>query len=118
MRRLVFSPNPVLFAKKFVANDGHWCDSLAEKIIDDWLFSRKIEHKVNFPYPNARFTVDFKVKDVYIEFFGLKGQLKSYDRLMKQKMQIIKRHHIKLLSIYPKDLFPNCRLKTVLKSIL
>lgn len=29
-----FSPNPVLFAKKFIANDGHRCDSFAEKITD------------------------------------------------------------------------------------
>ena len=30
-----FNPNPVFFAKKFIALDGHVCDSFAEKIIDD-----------------------------------------------------------------------------------
>lgn len=28
-------PNPVMFAKKHIAKDGHKCDSLSEKIIDD-----------------------------------------------------------------------------------
>ena len=37
-----FKPNPVLFAEKHTADDGHHCDSLAEKIIDDWLNSQKI----------------------------------------------------------------------------
>jgi hypothetical protein len=33
-----FEPNSVIFSKKFLAKDGHVCDSYAEKIIDDWLF--------------------------------------------------------------------------------
>ena len=32
-----FEPNQVIFSKKFIAKDGHVCDSFAEKIIDDWL---------------------------------------------------------------------------------
>jgi len=36
-----FKPNPVMFAKKWIAKDGHKCDSLAEKIIDDWLYREK-----------------------------------------------------------------------------
>ena len=31
-----YEPNPVMFAKRCVARDGHQCDSLAEKIIDEW----------------------------------------------------------------------------------
>ena len=31
-----FKPNPVIFARKHKANDGHICDSFAEKIIEDW----------------------------------------------------------------------------------
>ncbi len=40
-----FEPNPVLFAKKHIANDGHKCNSLAEKIIDDWLYTKKLNIK-------------------------------------------------------------------------
>ena len=35
-------PNQLKFTHKYIANDKHICDSLAEKIIDDWLFARKI----------------------------------------------------------------------------
>ncbi|MDO8609879.1 MAG: hypothetical protein Q7R95_04985, partial [bacterium] len=74
-----FKPNPVMFAEKHVANDGHKCDSLAEKIIDDWLFARKIKHQVKVPYKHNRMTADFKIGNTYIEFFGLYGQHKKYD---------------------------------------
>ncbi|MFH0942945.1 MAG: hypothetical protein V1810_02100, partial [Candidatus Beckwithbacteria bacterium] len=38
-----FNPNQQKFTHKYLANDKHVCDSLAEKIIDDWLFARKIK---------------------------------------------------------------------------
>lgn len=110
-----FSPNPVLFAKKYIANDGHKCDSLAEKIIDDWLFTRKIPHERNVPYDGTRYTADFKVANRIIEFFGLHGQLPRYDLLMRRKLEIIKSSKIKLIAIYPHDLFPQFRLDTILK---
>lgn len=112
-----FDPNPVLFAKKFIANDGHHCDSLSEKIIDDWLYARKIEHKINVPYPQDKsLTVDFLVKDYWIEFFGLDGELKSYDSLKNRKLQIAKEKNLNLIAIYPKDLFPKCKLNKKLSS--
>jgi len=40
-----FAPNPVLFANKHTAKDSHICDSLSEKIIDDWLFAKKVIHE-------------------------------------------------------------------------
>lgn len=65
-----FDPNPVLFAKKYMAKDGHKCDSLAEKIIDDWLFSHKVNHQIHVPYPGQKhLTADFVVGDRWIEFF-------------------------------------------------
>ncbi len=112
-----FKPNKVKFTKKFIANDGHKCDSLAEKIIDDWLFSRKIKHKVNYPYPGNRFTVDFKVKNYWIEFFGLSGQLVKYDQLKQEKLNLIKNKNLSLISIYPKDLFPKSKLDQILSHL-
>jgi hypothetical protein len=100
-------PNPVMFAKKYVAKDGDRCDSLAEKIIDDYLSKRNIKHIRNFPYPgDDGFTVDFKVGDNWIEFFGLAGQLERYDQLKKRKLRLSKKLGINLIRIYPKDLFP------------
>jgi hypothetical protein len=106
-----FIPNPVMFAKKYIAKDGDKCDSLAEKIIDDYLFRRKIKHLRSHPYPgNDGFTVDFKVGDKWIEFFGLSGQLKRYDQLKRRKLRLAKNLGINLIEIYPKDLFPNNNL--------
>ena len=111
-----FKPNPVLFAKKHIANDGHKCDSVAEKIIDDWLYARKIKHKRGIPYPeNSLLTVDFVTKNNWIEFFGLAGNLKKYDRLVKEKQMLAKKYKLPLLEIYPKDLFPVNRLSKLIK---
>lgn len=114
-----FEPNPVLFAKKYIANDGHKCDSLAEKIIDDFLFAKKIKHKINVPYPkNPSLTADFIVGSIWIEFFGLNGELKSYDRLKRKKLRIVKNSNLNLIAIYPQDLFPKFRLERKLNFLI
>lgn len=101
-----FKPNPVMFAKKYIAKDGDKCDSLAEKIIDDYLSKRNIKHTRNFPYPGSEgFTVDFKVGDFWIEFFGLSGGLKRYDELKERKLKLAKKYKLKIVEIYPKDVF-------------
>ena len=114
-----FQPNPVMFAKKYFAKDGDKCDSLAEKIIDDYLSERKIEHVRNFPYPgNDGFTADFKIDDFWVEFFGLSGQLKRYDKLKRKKLKLAKKLGIKLIEIYPKDLFPINKISGKLNLLL
>ena len=108
-------PNPVMFAKKYIANDGHKCDSLAERIIDDWLYARKINHKINIPYPgNHKLTVDFVIRDYWIEYFGLSGKHKRYDELKEKKLELVKAYGIKLIAVYPEHLFP----KNILNDIL
>lgn len=118
IKKAGFYPNPVLFAKKHIANDGHKCDSLSEKIIDDWLTKREITHQKNAHYPNSKCTVDFKVNEIFIEFFGLYGDLKKYDQQVQKKINFTKNNHLKLLSIYPKDLFPKSKLDYVLGSLI
>jgi len=110
-----FEPNPVMFAKKYIANDGHKCDSLAEKIIDDWFFARKIEHDIHVPYPSyPRLTCDFVISNHFIEFFGLEGEHKRYTELVKQKRKIAKKLKLKFLEVKPEHLFPENRLTQVL----
>ncbi len=118
IKKAGFCPNPVLFAKKHIANDGHKCDSLSEKIIDDWLTARKIPHQKNVFYPNSKYTVDFKVNEIFIEFFGLYGDFKKYDKQVQKKINFTKNNHLKLISIYPKDLFPKPRLNYVLYDLI
>ena len=106
-----FIPNKVIFSKKFTANDGHICDSLSEKIVDDWLSARSIKHEVHIRYPwKNGMSTDFKVGKYWIELFGLTGQLKKYDSLMRTKLELIKQYNPKLISLYLSDIFPVSRL--------
>ncbi|TSC85403.1 MAG: hypothetical protein G01um101416_871 [Microgenomates group bacterium Gr01-1014_16] len=114
-----FEPNPVMFANRHIAKDGHQCDSLAEKIIDDWMFARKIEHRRRVYYPcNHGLSADFMIGDYWIEFFGLFGEHKRYDQLRKLKLRIAKTYKLKLLEIYPHDLFPKNNLAQILSSCI
>ncbi len=118
VKKAGLSPNPVLFAKKYTANDGHKCDSLTEKIIDDWLTAKKVYHERNVPYLDTRFTADFKIGDTLVEFFGLHGQLRRYDYLMKKKLKLVKKYNMKLIPLYPEDIFPVVKLNEKLKPVI
>ena len=112
-----FKPNPVKFAEKHTARDGHPCDSVAEKVIDDWLSARNIEHEVKVPYGKNNMTADFKINDTWIEFFGLSGESKNYDRLVREKKKFWKERGLKVIEIYPKDLFPENKLEEIFRDI-
>lgn len=102
-----FYPRKVKFSHKQISKDGDVCDSVSELIIDDWLYKNGIFHKRNVRYPDGSdFTVDFFIDPYWIEFFGLSGQLKKYDKLMSQKIKFAKRHQLHLIKLYPQDIFP------------
>ena len=110
-----FDPNPVMFAKRCVARDGHQCDSLAEKIIDEWFYSKGIPHKRSVPYPEEyKLTCDFVVNKTFIEFFGLEGEVKDYDRLVRLKRRLSNKHALGLIEIKPGHVFPKNKLNQVL----
>lgn len=117
IKKAGFYPNPVLFAKKQIAGDGHQCDSLSEKIIDDWLTSKKIIHQKNVYYPDSKYTADFKVNDIFIEFFGLYG-VKEYNRNLAKKLKFIKDNQLKIIKIYPQDIFPKSRFHYLLDVLI
>jgi len=110
-----FDPNPVLFANRHIAKDGHECDSFTEKIIDDWMSEKGIEHKRDVPYPGKnRFTCDFVIGNKWIEFFGLAGELKRYDLLKRRKLNLVRKHNINLIKLFPDDIFPKNKLSLIL----
>jgi hypothetical protein len=111
-------PNPVLFSEKQIANDGHLCDSMAEKIIDDWLSSKKILHQRNVRYPLGTYSADFSVDGKLVEFFGLAGELREYDKITAIKRKICAQSNLPLIEIYPRDLFSGKNLDKTLAKIL
>lgn len=114
-----FKPNPVMFANKHIARDGHVCDSLAEKIIDEWFRSKGISHKRSVSYPEfKKMTCDFVVGKYFIEFFGLEGELREYDRLANIKRKLAKKYKFKLIEIKPAHLFPKNKLNQVLNFLI
>lgn len=109
-----YKPNPVLFANHQIAKDRHFCDSLAEKLIDDYLYEKGILHERTIPYPGGIYTADFKIGNKLIEYFGLTGEHKRYDELRLIKQRIAKELKMELIEIYPKDLYPRNRLDIIL----
>ncbi len=111
-----FEPNPVIFSKKFIAKDGHKCDSFAEKIIDDWFYERKIGHGREASYPeNKLLSADFAIGNNLIEYFGLNGVIHEYDKMIKEKRKLCKKYKLPLIEIFPKDLFPVNRLSELIQ---
>jgi len=78
--------------------DGHYVKSKMEKAVDDFLYSHGILHEVYPTIPYSHYTADFKVGDVYIEVWGLKGR-KDYDEEMEKKIEHYRRYSLKLISI-------------------
>ncbi len=113
-----FEPNPVKFAKKFIALDDHKCDSFSEMIIDNWLFEKNIPHKRGIYYPNSNLKTDFLIGNFYVEFVGLSGVMKKYDFLFRKKKRLVKKLSLNLVEIYPRDLFPENRLELILSPVL
>jgi hypothetical protein len=100
-----------------IAQDGHVCLSLGEKTIDDFLFYHGISHDREPRYPEGNYRADFLIDSTFIEYFGLKGD-PEYDTKTNLKQRICKKHHIRLISIYPSDLISLERLKRKLTPIL
>ncbi len=103
-------PNPVLFADHHLAKDGHKCDSLAEMIIDDYLSENNIKHLRCVPYTEGPYTADFKIGHVLVEYYGLAGEFEKYDNNKQIKKNLAVKYNLKVLEVYPKDLYPNLRL--------
>ena len=93
-----------------LASDGHFCLSLGEKVIDDWLTSKDIQHEKEVRYPfdkdyNANWLsrTDWKVGDIYIEYAGLMSDT-NYASKMDRKTKLSVSLGFQLIIIKPQDL--------------
>ena len=91
-----------------VAEDGHSCESLAERNVDDWLWRRGIPHTRAPSYPrtsaaSSNLKADWAVGGALVEYWGRKGS-EGYDTAIKTKRAIAKSANITLVEITPEDL--------------
>lgn len=102
------------------AVDGHLCDSVSELLIDNWLCKNNILHEKDVYYPKTRHKADWEIfaknKKIFVEYFGLANDSPRYDRSIKQKVGLCKKHNISLIEIYPKDIYPKTHLEGNLKN--
>lgn len=93
-----------------IAKDGHFCRSMAEQQIDNWLFENNILHEIEPFYPkheefnkSGRMRADWKIGDKFVEYFGLPDD-KKYAEKMQKKRNLAKSLNIDLVELYYEDL--------------
>lgn len=101
-----------------IAKDGHKCDSVSEAIIDNWLADHHIIHTRDAAYPVTHHKADWEVSGRFIEYFGLAQDSPRYDRTVKKKRGLCKKHRIPLIELYPQDLYPALMLDRKLKDMV
>ena len=94
-----------------LAADGHQCESLAEKNIDDWLWRHGVPHERAPGYPHSTLEADWAVGDALVEYWGI-GGVEDYDAKAEAKRAIARSAGIRLIEIGPEDLYnPNSALR-------
>ncbi|GEM_PF-717675 len=92
-----------------IANDGHVCNSLAERTIDDWLSAHRIQHEKEPEYPyhmylnTTKMRADWQVRDIMIEYAGLMSE-PSYAAKIKAKQELANEFHLQIIVIEPQDI--------------
>lgn len=83
------------------ASDGHMVRSRAEAMIDAWLYESRIVHAYErLVRVEQKMYCDFYLPeyDLYIEFWGLEGNLK-YKTRKEKKLEIYRQNELKLVEI-------------------
>ena len=101
------------------ALDGHLCDSVSESLIDNWLTENNIFHERDATYPETNHKADWVIfiggQKIFVEYFGLANDSPRYDRAVREKKFICEKYKLKLIEIYPQDLYPKSRLDEGMK---
>ncbi len=94
--------NENIYGKKTIGKDGFEYDSISESIIGNWLYDNKISYETQVPYFD-RLVADFKVRGMYIEFFGLHHD-KEYMKKARMKQNLCRKNGKVLIALYEQDL--------------
>lgn len=100
------------------AKDGHACDSISEAIVDNWLTDHRIKHARDASYPSTHHKADWDIGGTFVEYFGLAKDSPRYDRAIKTKRDLCRKHNIPLVEIYPEDIYPSIILESKLNNLL
>lgn len=93
---------PRMTGDTYECDDGHEVRSMSERAIDNWLHEHGIPHEYEPPVAN-RFLADWRVGDVYIEFWGFPRDEEYRDR-MAMKKDAYRAEDLELLELFPEDL--------------
>lgn len=109
-----------LSRKNLKCKDGHKADSISEMLVDDWLYEHKISHERFCKYPNSKCNCDFYLNDfnVWLEYFGLKGEHKDYDKKILKKRNLLRKENLVLVELNRNDLYPENRIYEKLEWVL
>ena len=80
--------------------DGHKARSRDEVRIDDWLTARGIVHEREPKLKGMR--PDWRVGNVYIEYWGLAGQ-QGYEARREEKLALYRKRGLQLVELFPQD---------------
>jgi len=95
------------YPAKFRCKDGHYVRSIAETVIDNWLFNHYILHGYEMLINGERMLSDFYLKskkgqEVFIEYWKLDDS-DDYIRRKKEKEKLFLKNNLKLLKILSAD---------------
>lgn len=91
------------------AEDGHFCYSKNEKIIDDWLYSHGVQHEkeVHYPYHEkynqSNYVCDWLCGDIYLEYAGMMN-IARYARSIQNKKALAGDLGLKLEILLPENI--------------
>lgn len=98
------------FGQVSVANDGHLCRSLLERIIDDFLSVNGIDHEPEPPYPYDAVLnehgsrADWRLADgTFVEAAGMLDSA-AYAAKIERKRELAAKHGLNLVVVDPDDL--------------
>ncbi len=72
------------------------------------MFKNNISHKREQSYPEGRYTCDFVIDDIFVEFFGLANASNvscKYSKIIRKKKMMSRKYGITLIELYEKDLY-------------
>ena len=114
--------------KYVIANDGHYCDSFAEKIIDDILFAQHIKHErgITFLLNEKKLVPDFILENnIVVEVLMVNPYVPSrnkietnYSKRFLQKKRLYKEHNYEVFDFLPEHYTNSSFLKQRFKDLI